>query len=331
MSEPEIKVPEPKPKQTLDYTEPIWSGRPPPGARLEVLKDGSIISEIELKSKSYFVFGRAHESVDVLCEHPSISRMHAILQFKENGDAYLYDLGSTHGTLINKRAIPAYEHLKLSHSDLFRLGQSTRLYIYSYDNDANDEETISTASTKQSKEDQALSRKQRMLKLYEEKVKKEVIHQYFIHNSIQEEAKVNQDDKATWGINFENDEFTKNEQIKATNNISEEDIKKYGLQFGQQINYEALKNKPDLSDAQKSAIKKVETTIKRIEKLSKELDGIQSKQAQMLDLTQGQQERFYKIESELEELRDTLEHQEDNVRNMICKFSFLLINFYRQR
>ena len=51
----------------------------------------------------------------------------------------------------------------------------------------------------------------------------------------------------------------------------------------------------------------------------KELEGIQAKQAKMLDLTEGQQERMYKIESELEELKDTLENQEDNVRNMICK------------
>lgn len=52
--------------------------------------------------------------------------------------------------------------------------------------------------------------------------------------------------------------------------------------------------------------------------MTKELEGIQAKQAKMLDLTEGQQQRYYKIESELEDLRDTLEHQEDNVRNMIC-------------
>mmetsp|Transcript_7917 Transcript_7917/g.8983 ORF Transcript_7917/g.8983 Transcript_7917/m.8983 type:complete len:351 (-) Transcript_7917:21-1073(-) len=38
----------------------------------------------------------------------------------------------------------------------------------------------------------------------------------------------------------------------------------------------------------------------------------------MLDLTEGQQQRYHKIESELEDLRDTLENQEDNLRNMIC-------------
>ena len=66
-------------------------------------------------------------------------------------------------------------------------------------------------------------------------------------------------------------------------------------------------------------LNKAEATHRRVEKLMKELEGIQAKQAKMLDLTEGQQERMYKIESELEELKDTLENQEDNVRNMICK------------
>lgn len=62
-----------------------------------------------------------------------------LIQFKDNGDAYLYDLGSTHGTKINKRPIPAREHIKLNHSDLFKLGESSRLYIYSFDQDEPEE------------------------------------------------------------------------------------------------------------------------------------------------------------------------------------------------
>ena len=303
MNAPDIKVPEPKIKLKLDYEAPIWSGLPPAGAKLEILKGGAIIKEIPLKDKQYFVFGRHEESVDVLCEHGSISRMHLILQFKDNGDAYIFDLGSTHGSYINKREIPKNEHVKLNNSDLFKLGQSTRLYIYSYDapEEQIEEESISTKDN-ESKE----SRKQRMLKLYEDKVKKDE----------QIKSDMDNDGKATWGISFDNDDSTRKDQARA-NKISDEDIKRFGLQYGQKINYEALKSSSDLSDIQKNAIKKAESTEKRIEKLTKELEGIQAKQAQMLDLTQGQQERYYKIENELEQLRETLDHQEDNIRNMV--------------
>ena len=319
MSEPdpkpvenEIKAPEPKKPLDLNYKPPVWSGPPPQGAKIEILKEGTIIKTIKLKDKHFFVFGRQEGSVDMVCEHQSISRMHLILQFKDTGDAYVYDLGSTHGTFINKRAIPSREYIKLNNYDLFKLGESTRLNIYSFDEKNTD--------PKDSQPNEALSkinesRKEKMLKLYEEKRK----HDEDVQKSLSGEG-------PGWGMNFDIDDATRVDQAKRASLISEEDIARFGLQIGQQIDYSALKNKPDLSDPQKVAIKKAETTHKRIEKLMKELEGIQSKQAKMLDLTEGQQERMYKIESELEELRDTLENQEDNVRNMICRFLFFLLS-----
>ena len=307
----EIKAPEPKSASGLNYKPPVWSGPPPPGARIEILKEGLIIGSKELKDKHYFVLGRQEGAVDVLCEHGSISRMHAILQFKDTGEAYLYDLGSTHGTRINKRNIPGREYIRLNHSDLFKLGESTRLYIYTFDQDEPEgatEEKISTET--QQKE----SRKERMLKLYEENKKQ----QENLQSSLQS-------DKVGWGMKFENDDTIRADQRKSAATISDEDIERFGLQFGKQINYSALKEKSDLTDPQKAAIKKAESTNRRIEKLTNELEGIQAKQAKMLDLTDGQQQRYYKIETELQELRETLDHQEENIRNMICKF-FLKFN-----
>ena len=40
-------------------------------------------------------------------EHPSISRLHAVLQFRgSDGAAFLYDPGSAHGSVVNKQRIP---------------------------------------------------------------------------------------------------------------------------------------------------------------------------------------------------------------------------------
>ena len=65
MATPEIKAPEPVPQVKLDYTPPGWKGKPPKGAKLEVLKGGSIIETIPLEDKDFFVFGRQEGAVDV--------------------------------------------------------------------------------------------------------------------------------------------------------------------------------------------------------------------------------------------------------------------------
>lgn len=245
--------------------------------------------------------------------------MHLVLQFKENGAAYIYDLGSTHGTKINKRVIPSKEFIKMNHSDLFKLGESSRLYIYSFDQEEHPEKAEEEAVVQDKKP--SASRKERMLKLYEENKRQQESFQSSIHGN-----------KVGWGMNLESEDAIRNDQ-RNSNLLSEEDIKKYGLQFGQQINYDSLKNKSDLTDPQKAVIKKAESTHKRIEKLTNELEGIQAKQAKMEDLTEGQQKRLFKIETELEELRDTLENQEENIRNMISKCIFFTISqyFYSQR
>lgn len=126
---------EPPPKSCIcgiDYT-------------LDVLKNGVIIENLLLSSKAFYVFGRLPQpACDVPLEHPSISRYHAILQFirneesnEEGGDSnaqlatgwYVYDLGSTHGTFVNKqRAVPR-TYLAVKTGDFLRFGASTRQFI----------------------------------------------------------------------------------------------------------------------------------------------------------------------------------------------------------
>ena len=60
---------------------------------------------------------------DIQLEHPSLSRYHAIIQYKAQASEdqpvgfYLYDLDSTHGTFHNKnRCFPkTYYHLRVGH------------------------------------------------------------------------------------------------------------------------------------------------------------------------------------------------------------------------
>jgi hypothetical protein len=74
---------------------------------LEVIKSGTLVEERQLTDKPFITFGRS-PTADVLLEHPSASRLHAVLQFRgDDGRAFLYDCGSTHGTFLNKQRVKA--------------------------------------------------------------------------------------------------------------------------------------------------------------------------------------------------------------------------------
>nr|XP_016446761.1 PREDICTED: kanadaptin-like [Nicotiana tabacum] len=113
----------------VPYTIPTWSGRPCHQFYLEVLKDGSIIDQFDVHKKGAYMFGRV-DLCDFVLEHPTISRFHAVLQFRGSGNAYLYDLGSTHGTFINKNQVEKRNYVELHVGDVLRFGNSSRLYIF---------------------------------------------------------------------------------------------------------------------------------------------------------------------------------------------------------
>lgn len=123
----------------LPYTEPSWGGSAPdmPYA-LEILKNGTIVDTVPLTHRGYFVVGRL-PVCDVSLEHPSISRYHAVIQYRaQSGEAgsvgeergfYVHDLGSTHGTVVNKNKIPPKTYIRLHVGHVLKFGGSTRLFI----------------------------------------------------------------------------------------------------------------------------------------------------------------------------------------------------------
>ncbi|RZC77173.1 hypothetical protein C5167_001308 [Papaver somniferum] len=113
----------------IPYTIPPWSAPPCHPFFVEVLKDGSIIDRFDVSTKGAYMFGRV-DLCDFVLEHPKISRFHAVLQFKPSGEAYLYDLASTHGTSINKNQVKRKTYTDLHVGDVVRFGQSSRMYIF---------------------------------------------------------------------------------------------------------------------------------------------------------------------------------------------------------
>jgi len=72
--------------------------------------------------KDAYTFGRMADKVDIVLEHPSASRLHAVVQFKKDGTFYLYDNASTHGTTLNRKKVPPKEYTEIHVGDLIQVG-----------------------------------------------------------------------------------------------------------------------------------------------------------------------------------------------------------------
>ena len=132
----------------LPYTEPAWSGKPPSGLyQLLVIKNGVEIGTVDVSSRSYCVCGRL-PSCDIHLEHPSISRYHAVLQYRPESDTtpqnessavfsntpreagfYLYDLSSTHGTYLTKNKLQPRCYYRIRVGQSVKFGGSSRLFV----------------------------------------------------------------------------------------------------------------------------------------------------------------------------------------------------------
>lgn len=121
----------------LPYTPPPWSGTPMDGMpyTLEIVKQGTILDTVHLESlcsrsgRAFCTLGRAPTS-DIVLDHPSSSRLHLVIQFRgEDGAAFLFDPGSTHGTFLNKQRLATEQYHPFRVGDQLRMGESSRIYI----------------------------------------------------------------------------------------------------------------------------------------------------------------------------------------------------------
>lgn len=127
----------------LKYHEPAEARRPSArdSWKLFVFKEGEIVDSIDLNGKTCWLIGRDRAVVDLLTEHPSTSKQHAVIQFRyrekrnEFGDRigrvkpYLLDLESANGSHLNGDRVPDSRYLELRHKDLIQFGHSTREYV----------------------------------------------------------------------------------------------------------------------------------------------------------------------------------------------------------
>ncbi|KAG0291261.1 Kanadaptin [Linnemannia gamsii] len=147
----------------LKYQKPAWSGYPNQQFFFEVIKNGVVVDKIQAPLKEFLTIGRL-PMCDLEMEHPSLSRYHAVIQFKSSGETFLYDLNSSHGTKVNKSKIPPQMHVKIKPGDQLKFGESTRIYLFQtedvVDQEEEEKEVVRKMIEKQNREKPARSKEE---------------------------------------------------------------------------------------------------------------------------------------------------------------------------
>ena len=102
-----------------------------------------LIDTYHISKQSAYLFGRDRSVADIPVDHPSLSKQHAVLQYRAlpstkqqigTGEKlqckpYLIDLESTNGTFINGVRLESARYYELRRGDVITLGGSTREYV----------------------------------------------------------------------------------------------------------------------------------------------------------------------------------------------------------
>ncbi|CEG43793.1 Transcriptional regulator SNIP1, contains FHA domain [Plasmopara halstedii] len=123
----------------LKFSEPPEARQPTKRYRLYVFKNDKNIATLHVHRKSVFLIGRDKAVADILTEHPSCSKQHAVLQYRmyqketatieQEVRPYIMDLNSTNSTFLNGVQIESSRYIELKEKDVLKFGESTREYV----------------------------------------------------------------------------------------------------------------------------------------------------------------------------------------------------------
>ncbi|KAI0322408.1 SMAD/FHA domain-containing protein [Amylostereum chailletii] len=129
----------------LKYNEPPEARKPVIGWRLYVFKGKEQVDLMHIARQSAYLIGRDRAVADIAIEHPSCSKQHAVIQFRQVTEKdefggskpvikpFVIDLESTNGTHVNDETIPTTRFYELKLNDVLKFGQSTREYVLLHD------------------------------------------------------------------------------------------------------------------------------------------------------------------------------------------------------
>lgn len=109
-----------------------------------VFKDNQPVETMHLR-RDHYLFGRDKNVCSILLMHESISKQHAVVQFRRISmqtpyghtattlRPYVIDLESANSTFLNERAIEPARFYEICEKDVVKFGASTREYIFLVD------------------------------------------------------------------------------------------------------------------------------------------------------------------------------------------------------
>ena len=300
----------------MEYKIPSWSSAPPETSspfQLEVLKDGSIVQVFELTRREYFFVGRQSDVVQILAEHPSISRRHGmkvkmidilrnpyfynfisnsllgVFNFRDDGALMYLDLGSAQGSYINKSKCEIGTYYRCYVGDILRFGASSRQYLVCGPEEQRPEEYDSENMIKY----------RQKLALQSEK-------------ALEKKKKEESGDFASWGF----DEDAVNPTIEDSDSDEEKSKKSklpeylrkdenYDRKFGDKFSVEIG---VEVSENDKKILEKVKKKEKKIQNMQEEIRRIYLKENnQDGGLTEGQLAAVQRNDKSIELLKSEIE------------------------
>ena len=138
----------------LQYTEALDAAAPDRRWRLYVFKGADVLEVLHLHRQSAYLLGRDERVADIVVQHPSCSKQHAVIQFRmirkkvaatgrfvETVKPYVMDLKSANKTLLNGVEVEDARYYELIEGDVLKFGGSTRDYVILNEDSASKEDS----------------------------------------------------------------------------------------------------------------------------------------------------------------------------------------------
>ena len=111
----------------FNIRKPAWCQQPESGRTIifEEIQSGKTKN---VGNEAFFIIGR-NERAHIVLDDLMVSRCHAVLLHNSNGEPYLIDLGSSHGTFIGSSRLMPYTPTLIKKSSIIRFGSLERQYI----------------------------------------------------------------------------------------------------------------------------------------------------------------------------------------------------------